>query len=296
MTTPFSPNDATSRELRQRSAISLNNVGVSLLQRRCYVQALEALECAASLMPNSLLEARSSVNANELVQKSLHHLTSAKPARREALIIEVLSVTPEGYLTLDSDNKSCRRTVLESVFLDAPCQSVAHAVRLEAHSVPKQEAVATHNLAIACLCLAKVLHTTNEKRIQMKKILLEKAALYARSASAVLLKEWKASLDSSDSSESDGAEASECQDVMEWLTHRIDSSQGKGDHGILDSITVGVLNVFLTTLHENSRVEEARELYSQLADFRESAFENNEQQCQALLQTVLRSGGLAAAA
>ena len=296
MATLFSRDDATSRAMRQRSAISLNNIGVSLLQRRCYVHALEALECAAALMPNSLLENGRSVNANELVQKSLQHLTSAKPARREALIIEVLSVTPEGYLTLDTDNKSCRRTVLEAVLLDAPCQSVAHAVRLESHYVPKQEAVAAHNLAIACLCLAKVLHTTNEKRIQMKKLLLEKAALYAGSASTVLLKEWQASLNHSDSSESDEDEKYECQDVAEWLTHKIDSSQGKGDHGILDSITVGVLNVFLTTLHENSRGEDARELYSQLVDFRESAFDNNEQQCQALLQTVLRSGGMAAAA
>lgn len=296
MTTPFSPNDDASRELRQRSATALNNVGVSLLQRRCYVQALEAFECAASLMPDSLVEAASAVNTNDLVQKSLQQLTSAKPARREALIIEVLSVTPEGNLTLDSDNNSSRRTVLETVLLDAPCQSVAHAVRLESHYVPKQEAVATHNLAIACLCLAKVLHTTNEKRIQMKRILLEKAALYARSASTVLLEEWNASMNALESSDSNGEEGNECQDAMDWLTYKLDSSRGKGNNGILDSITVGVLNVYLTALQENSRVEEARELYSQMVDFRESAFENNEQQCQALLQTVLRSGGSAAAA
>lgn len=296
MTTLFSPNDVTSRALRQRSAIALNNVGVSLLQRRCYVQALEAFECAASLMPDSLVKSAGAVNANDLVQRSLKQLTSAKPARREALIIEVLSVTPEGYLTLDSDHKSSRRTVLERVLLDAPCASVAHVVRLESHFVPKQEAVATHNLAIACLCLAKVLHTTNEKRIQMKKILLEKAALYAQSAATVLLEEWKASMSATEISDSSGDEDIECQDVMDWLTYKLDASRGKGNHGILDGITVGVLNVYLTTLQENGRVKEARELYSQMVDFRESAFDNNEQQCQALLQTVLRSGGLAAAA
>jgi hypothetical protein len=296
MNVALSRDDIGERILLQRSAISLNNVGISLLQRRCYLQAVEAFEGAASLMPNSLLTATSTIHFNDLIQRSLQHLTTAKPARREALIIEVLSVTPDGYLTLESDNNSCRRTVLESVFLDAPSQSVAHAVRLESHYAPNQEAIATHNLAIACLCLAKVLPTTNEKRFQMKKLLFEKATQYARLSSTVLLKQWNAFLNTSECPESDGEDDNECQDVTEWLNHKIDSSPTKNHHGILDSITVGVINVFLTTLQETSRTEEAKELYNQLVDFRESAFDNNEQQCQALLKTILRSGGLAAAA
>ncbi|GAX22381.1 hypothetical protein FisN_8Hh375 [Fistulifera solaris] len=260
------------------------------------MQAVEAFECAASLLPDSLLEATDKMNVNDLVQKSLKHLTTAKPARREALIIEVLSVTPDGYLTLESDNNSCRRTVLESVFLDAPCPSVAHAVRLESHYVPKQEAIATHNLAIACLCLAKGFPVTNEKRFQMKKLLFEKATQYARLSATVLLEHWQSSLTTSECRELENAEENECQDATEWLNRKIDSSAPKNHHGILDSITVGVINVFLTTLQETSRTEEAKELYNQLVDFRESAFDNNEHQCQALLKTILRSGGLAAAA
>ncbi|GAX15332.1 hypothetical protein FisN_8Lh375 [Fistulifera solaris] len=296
MNQTFSRDDMNERILRERCSISLNNVGVSLLQRRCYMQAVEALECAASLMPNSLLDASDKMYTNDLLRKNLQYLTTAKPARCEALIIEVLSVTPDGYLTLESDNNSCRRTVLESVFLDAPCPSVAHAVRLESHYVPKQEAIATHNLAIACLCLAKVFPVTNEKRYEMKKLLFEKATQYARLSATVLLEHWQSSVTTSECPALENGEENECQDVTEWLNHKIDGSPAKNHHGILDGITVGVINVFLTTLQETSRTEEAKELYNQLVDFRESAFDNSEQQCQALLKTILRSGGLAAAA
>lgn len=147
------------------NGIILNNVGVRLLERRCYAQAVDCFEHASAIM-NQIAFSTLLTNlsrAEEHVNRSMRHLTYPQPSTVAIMIIEVLTTTEEGYL-VKGECSAPDFMVLDSVLGDAPTLHVAYPIRIEICCNPlpvdnslrkRQAAIVSHNLGIAFLCLCK---------------------------------------------------------------------------------------------------------------------------------------------
>lgn len=166
---------------RLRSAMALNNIGVSQLEKQCYAQAVNSLEHAFQLLSSSDGETSSSFNdigGEELVNQSLQHLSNPRASKRAVLLLEVLTMTSDGSI-LQCDDSSALEVVLE----EAPCSHLAFPVRIEdVHYSERQMAAVHHNLGIACYCLGSTLRRNKSHAQQFK----ESALRLAQESSKIL--------------------------------------------------------------------------------------------------------------
>jgi hypothetical protein len=152
---------ATPNQRRYRSAVALNNAGVLLLERQCYIQAVDALKHASALLQSTSSE----VDSGKIhVTRSLQHLSHPRPARKAVLLMEALISKADGSLV---QGELTDASVLDSILGGAPSSYMTFPIRLEdcesvleegnpdSSNFPRQAAVVSHNLGIALLCRAR---------------------------------------------------------------------------------------------------------------------------------------------
>ena len=136
-----------------RAAIALNNIGVSLLERSCYVQALEVLRDAVSTMQGSLNETESCAarwpdhQVYEKLRRGMHYLACPEQ-HQTCLYLEIVNsdaLSTKACCTMSRD----------------PSLQEAFAIRIEKcdhdsnGQYPAMEtAIMLHNLGLSYLCLA----------------------------------------------------------------------------------------------------------------------------------------------
>ena len=188
---------------RYRTAVAVNNVGVEMLQRQCYRQAVATFRDAAALMKCivsnsdenkdsfcSLLPAQSLESSKHPLQHAVRSLTHSKPTKTAALLIEVLTSTQDGTVF--------HNTTLQSLLKASPSSSKAFPVRIEddlllevsACYLPRspelsvQAAMICHNLGLAYLCQSKVTKAARRPRH------LRSALYWLQKSHLVLLKRY----------------------------------------------------------------------------------------------------------
>jgi hypothetical protein len=263
------PNNLNLR--RYRSAIALNNVGVLLLERQCYVQAVETLKHASAMLQSSASQSSASSSSSRgdsserHVNRSLQHLSHPRPAKSAVLLMESLLSTSDGSL-IQGDSELTDASVLDSILEGAPSSYMAFPIRLEdcvsltnlnsslnsnknsnsslnSNSFCTQDALVSHNLSIALLCTAKSAFEKHNATEELTRRLLGGAIRFAQRS----LSFW-----------------------MQQLTDNSSSSLSE-----LYCFAIASLNSLIQVLQESSSyaVDQAIPCYDLLAQLRCSALE-----------------------
>jgi hypothetical protein len=143
-------NYSTSHHSR-RSSISLNNIGVSLLERQCFHEAVATLKDAILLLRSSTV-INVTPDDDILREKSLHiaflRLARAKPTHQGAKEIHIRSITTTGGIT-PIEEESCNAVSNQyTVFRveEYDCNDSSENIA----------AILLHTLGIAYFCLSEV--------------------------------------------------------------------------------------------------------------------------------------------
>ena len=142
-----------------RSAIAMNNIGVSLLERSCYTQALETLRDALFTLKYGLNAtddidcAEPCHEVAEKLQRATHRLMNPEPQ--------------QGSIQIDFISSECLAAKALNALKRGPSSHEACAIRIDTcnhetlASYPTVEtAILLHNFAISYLCLASAPHFT----------------------------------------------------------------------------------------------------------------------------------------
>ena len=143
------------QETMYTAAVALNNMGVSLLERKCYRQSLETLHDAVQLTRTQRPRPVSMLPKQHIIADAYQRQCKPEPSKPERpLHMEVVSD--------DSDSISCLRAT--------HTQDACIAIRLEGfdstNDVQVDVAVILHNYAIAALCLS-LAHPTSKASAQL---------------------------------------------------------------------------------------------------------------------------------
>jgi hypothetical protein len=253
-----------------RSAIALNNVGVKLLERQCYSQAVDSLQHARALLMQSSSDANGC--GEEHVNRALQHLSHPRPVKAAALLLEVLITTPDGSLL--HGEVPTDASALESVLEGAPCSHTAFPIRIEdclEHSDTRQTSIVSHNLGIACFCLYKAIQGSRRQA---------KAAQRFRQASLFFSQESSSSFLTSH---------------LSYLQQQ--SCQRQQSESLeLYCLSIAVLNSLIHVQRESSLLDQAKESYCVLVKLRAAALEEDDDYLLLVRDENLKRTGEAAAA
>lgn len=253
------------RQRCHRSSVALNNIGVSLLERHCYSQAAECFELAKSLLTTGPPDC-----GEEYVKTALVHLSNPNPSSTMEFIIETMTATSDGSLSLQ-EGGSCRNDdeVLESLLQGAPSSCVTFPIRIESSSDQLdacQIAIMSHNMCIACQCLAKMLEGKATQDLSRK---FRKASLRnARDSSNITL----------------------------HLSTQLQMSSCQASFLELHCICIAVLNTLIQVQQDCSLRDQAQDTYGTLVEVRSAALEEYERITYSLCRATRRYRGSAAAA
>ena len=158
--------NANSRQYR--SALALNNMGVRLLERHCYTQAVETLRESTLLIKAVLKRAALDSELSNTVLLATKRYAQAKPSARRRIVLQTLTMS-NGFMFENSDegygSHGCA-----SVLNDAPSSSVVFPILIEDESLLEkdawgesisdelivalytQAAIMFHNAAVASRC------------------------------------------------------------------------------------------------------------------------------------------------
>lgn len=157
--------NAISRQYR--SALALNNMGVRLLERHCYTQAVETLRESTLLIKAVLKRATLDSELSDTVQMATKRYAHAKPSARRRIVLQALTLS-NGLLFENS--KEGFGSQCTSVLNDAPSSSVAFPILIEDDCLLEkdawgeiisdelivalytQAAIMFHNAAVASRC------------------------------------------------------------------------------------------------------------------------------------------------
>ena len=201
-----------------QSAITINNVGVHLLERQCYGQAVESFKDAAALMKTILFDAietnsgeptSQSDNGADLLQRSMLSLAHLKPSKKRAMHMEQLIAMEDGNVVsckVSETNTFFAESILEA----SPSSTVAFPIRIRNNlllemkggmkycpALSVQAAMIWHNLGIAYLCRSKTCSISTRRQK-----LRQSALGYLGSAHAVLETNYAVQYDDSVDEES----------------------------------------------------------------------------------------------
>lgn len=158
--------NANSRQYR--SALALNNMGVRLLERHCYKQAVETLRESTLLIKAVLKRTALDNEVNNTVQMATKRYSQAKPSTKRNIVLQTLTMS-NGFL-FENNEEGCGSGACTSVLDDAPSSSVAFPILIEDDSLLEQDswgenisdehivalytqaAIMFHNAAIASRC------------------------------------------------------------------------------------------------------------------------------------------------
>ena len=247
---------------RYRSAIAINNVGVRLLERQCYGQAVESLKDAAALMKAILYDvvegdgvkrpsSRPHFEGGEdLVQRSMLSLSNLKPSKKKAIYMDVLTAMEDGNIVSGQVPETHSSSIVESVLEASPSSSMAFPIRIQdnllletigelKYSSPLsvQAAMIWHNLGIAYLCRSRT-YAKSSRRQKLQ----QNALGYLRSAHSVLETNYMVQFDATDESVIPADCRARC----------------------LPSLMLAVLVTYIHLLHVSHQGKRAVELYSSL--------------------------------
>lgn len=135
-----------------RSVIVLNNIGVSLLERRCYHQASQTLKDAASLVKALACALPLGFRLQETVHAARQRLAKPQPARHEFVQVDVLPNTGSTEAT---------RAILE---VPSCCvHSRGFAIRIDDCDCNMSSqfisSVVLHNFGLSYYCMSKAVKT-----------------------------------------------------------------------------------------------------------------------------------------
>ena len=189
-----------------RSALAISNVGVRLLERQCYGQAVESLSHASALMKAILFEAIDADSAQrpsnrphfeggeDLVQRSMLSLANLKPSKKRAMYMDVLTAMEDGSIVSGQVPETHPSSVAESVLQASPSSCVAFPIRIQDNlllemkgdltfcsALSVQAAMIWHNLGIAYLC-----HSQTCAKSSRRPKLRKRGLSYLASAHSVL--------------------------------------------------------------------------------------------------------------
>jgi hypothetical protein len=129
-----------------RSVIALNNIGVSLLERRCYQQAAETLKDALSLI-KAVSTTQNRHSLQETVHTARQRLANPQAVRHEVVHVEVLTNTVSA---------KAMRAILEETSCN---DSKASAIRIEDFDCGTTSefisAILLHNFGLSYYCISK---------------------------------------------------------------------------------------------------------------------------------------------
>jgi hypothetical protein len=148
-------------DLVLRSALALNNMGVSLLKNQCYVQALETLRDASSLIKVTAADQKECLSSFDMKiierkhQQALQRLALPMPSKRPVMVIEVLTHKHSRGTTrsnLQEATRSCKffPILIEDVDNESP---------------GFESAIVLHNLGIAYLGMSLVPSSIGESTL-----------------------------------------------------------------------------------------------------------------------------------
>jgi hypothetical protein len=147
-----------------RTALALNNMGISLLQKHCYVQALETLCDAFSLIKSTVTdqkECQSSFGAETAARKhqqALQRLARPMVCKRPVMIIEALihEQSSDTARSILQETRSCKFFAIriEDVADISGCD--------ESGGLNLELAILSHNLGIAYFCISLVSRSSGD--------------------------------------------------------------------------------------------------------------------------------------
>jgi hypothetical protein len=173
----------TEASLILRNAIALNNMGISLIERHCYGQALETLTDAFSLLKVSA-GVQDTTRSSPLTRCSkesagkhhlaLQRLAQPQPCKRRAVMIEVLtsksSQNPTRSVVEDSSSpKICSIRIDDVDFSDRSIDRFYFAFEC---------ATLLHNLGLAHICMSYATGRPNTKLVMAKSSAMSCAIKY----------------------------------------------------------------------------------------------------------------------
>lgn len=224
---PSSSTPSSSCNQIYRSAIALNSLGVSLLERRCYLQARETLKDAISLIRAVFADTEESQQhqTHGLLQETVHaarqRLANPRPDVRHAVFhVDVMT---------NNNNVSAEdlRSILEDSTSSCVVGNKAFAIRIEDFDCGTTSefisAILLHNLGLSYYCLSK----TVKKASTAERKYLNGAVRLFRISHTLLCKE--------------SASAENSSETSVFLPH----------------VMVLVLNTLIMALRENKRETEA---------------------------------------
>jgi hypothetical protein len=243
---------------RYRSAVAINNIGVRLLERKCYGPAVESFVNAAELMKIIILQndtapfSSSRIQAHEggedQAHRSMVSLGTTEPAKDAVLHLETLMATIDGAIVSGEMPEALPSHCVTSVMTQAPSSSVAFPFRIEDNLLLEdglqkknmivQAAMVWNNLGVACICQSLV-DKTNRRT-------LRRASLHYLKMSFTAL-------------ESNFGERIMSEDAMTLAGSRTRS---------MPCLMVAVLNTLLHAYHNSKQIEKARKLYDNLVELR----------------------------
>jgi hypothetical protein len=141
------------------AAIVLNNIGVDLLERRCYLQALATLLDATNIMQAVLRRLSSSEsNVNLAVEAMLHHANRriARPTPMESNSYYRIVNLADNYCAIllgEEDNGSLKESIFPIRIYDVSYDACSPGCLSDPEM---QSAIILHNMGLAYLCLARV--------------------------------------------------------------------------------------------------------------------------------------------
>lgn len=149
-----------------RAIIALNNIGVHLLERHYYVEAVDVCE-RASKRAGGILHEHSDYGGSTAQQDmamAIHYMSQMRPsAIQESPYPAVITLTSVGSLEINFHNSSPCSTI-GLIVSDPPTGVVSHAIRIEdinednvfLDSFRAQLAtIVSHNFALACTILIR---------------------------------------------------------------------------------------------------------------------------------------------
>ncbi|GAX23480.1 hypothetical protein FisN_14Hh350 [Fistulifera solaris] len=147
-------------QFRYTAAIALNNVGASLLARRCYDEALEAFTDATAIMHDaSMCDPHLSLEAiNGTLEKSYHELSHCKPETKNNGFVRFRVITENDFAD------TLKTGFNESDDSEASSQLSLNVIRIELSETTIREGMAyfrgtersilLNNLAASYICVA----------------------------------------------------------------------------------------------------------------------------------------------
>lgn len=186
------------KALRYRSAIALNSVGCRLLERGCYVQAVDSFEQACRLiksvsdMTRYDCETYDDCGASHVARCLQHLHDSRHSSNSPATVMATLTVTTGGFL-IDAEIPTTNDTLLEFFHKQGPCSPVLFPVQIDVYDridddaeesetmLVQHLAIMSHNLGLACFCTARTADPSLHENSILK---LTEGALYLTQVSS----------------------------------------------------------------------------------------------------------------